>query len=68
MKNKNKFYYQKKTDLIQIISIVGSNLVIMLTFFAIAVSLHISSREDIRAISTEMKDFHEKLIRLEEKK
>lgn len=46
---------------IQVMAIVGSNLVIMLTFFGISVSLHNGMREEIRAIHLEIKDFHGRL-------
>ncbi len=46
---------------IQILAVIGSNLVIMLTFFGISISLHNGMREEIRAINVEMKDFHTKL-------
>ena len=46
---------------IQVIAIIGSNLIIMLTFFGISISLHNAIKEDIRGMQTEMKDFHTKL-------
>ena len=46
---------------IQMLIIVGSNLLIMLTFFGISVSLHNGIREEIRAMQVEMKDFHTQL-------
>jgi len=52
---------------IQILTIIGSNLVIMLTFFGVTIALHLSIREEIRAINGEMKDFHGKLCAIEEK-
>lgn len=42
---------------IQVLTIIGSNLVIMLIFFGISISLHNGMREEIRGIQTEMKDF-----------
>lgn len=45
----------------QVLTILGSNLVIMLTFFGVSISLHNGMREEIRAINLEMKDFHGKL-------
>lgn len=51
----------------QIIAIIGSNLVIMLTFFGISISLHNGIREEIREIHKEMKDFHKKLCSIEQK-
>jgi len=52
---------------IQVIAIIGSNLVIMLTFFGVTVSLHLSTKEDVRAIQEEMKDFHGRLCAIEER-
>lgn len=46
---------------IQVIAIIGSNLIIMLTFFGVSISLHNGMREEIRGINSEMKDFHTKL-------
>ncbi len=59
---------------IQVLTIVGSNLIIMLTFFSITVSLHNGIRSDLRgmreevnAIHAEMKDFHGRLCAIEER-
>jgi len=52
---------------IQVIAIVGSNLVIMLTFFGVTISLHLSTKDDIKAIHEEMKDFHGRLCAIEER-
>jgi len=52
---------------IQVLTIVGSNLVIMFTFFGVTVSLHNGIREEIRAIKDEMKDFHGRLCAIEER-
>lgn len=46
---------------IQVIAIIGSNLVIMLTFFGVSISLHNGMREEIRAMNQEMKEFHGRL-------
>lgn len=46
---------------IQVLTIVGSNLLIMLTFFGVSISLHNGMREDVRAIQEEMKDFHREI-------
>lgn len=46
---------------IQVLTIIGSNLVIMLTFFGVSISLHNGMRDEIRGIQQEMKDFHTKL-------
>lgn len=51
----------------QVIAIIGSNLVIMLTFFGISVSLHNGIREEVRGIHEEMKDFHGRLCAIEER-
>ncbi len=45
----------------QVVAIIGSNLVIMLTFFGVSIFLHNGMREEIRAINQEMKDFHTRL-------
>ena len=50
---------------IQAIAIVGSNLLIMLTFFGVSISLHNGIREEVRAIHEEMKDFHRRLCAIE---
>lgn len=52
---------------IQIITIIASNLIIMLTFFGVSISLHNGMREEIRAINQEMKDFHARLCLIEER-
>lgn len=59
--SKKKGFERPKTDIVQIVSIVGSNLVIMLTFFGVAISLHIHSSNQIVAMHTEMKEFHTQL-------
>lgn len=46
---------------IQVLTILASNLLILLTFFGISVSLHNGIREEIREIRKDMKDFHKKL-------
>lgn len=46
---------------IQVLTIIGSNLVIMLTFFGTTIALHMQTNNRIEAIQTEMKDFHVKL-------
>lgn len=53
---------------VQILTIIGSNMVIMLTFFGISVSLHNGIRQELRAIQEEMKDFHGRLCKIEESK
>ena len=52
---------------IQVLTIIGSNLVIMLTFFGTTIALHIQTNNRIEAIQTEMKDFHGKLCAIEER-
>jgi len=42
---------------LQVLAIIGSNLIIMLTFFGVSISLHNAIREEIRGIQNEMKDF-----------
>ena len=52
---------------IQVLTIIGSNLVIMLTFFGVSISLHNGMREELRGIQQEIKDFHGRLCTIEEK-
>lgn len=52
---------------IQVIAIIGSNLVIMLTFFGVTIALHLSMKEDVRAIQKEITDFHGRLCAIEER-
>lgn len=52
---------------VQVLTIVGSNLIIMLTFFGVSISLHNGIREELRGIQQEMKDFHGKLCAIEER-
>lgn len=52
---------------IQVLTIIASNLVIMLTFFGVTISLHNGMREEIRAIKDEIKDFHGRLCAIEER-
>lgn len=62
----------------QIITLIGSNLVVMMTLFGVTTSIILAmrkeSREDwkcahamIQAIQEEMKDFHGRLCAIEEK-
>jgi hypothetical protein len=51
---------------IQVVTIIVSNLLIMLTFFGVTVSLHNGMREEVRAMNQEMKDFHGRLCKIEE--
>jgi len=52
---------------IQVIAIIASNLIIMLTFFGVTISLHNGMREEIRGMQQESKDFHGRLCEIEEK-
>lgn len=52
---------------VQVLTIVGSNLAIMLTFFGMTISLNNAIRNDINAIHAEIKDFHNRLISIEER-
>lgn len=52
---------------IQAIAIVASNMVILLTFFGVSISLHNGIREELRGILEEMKDFHGRLCAIEER-
>lgn len=51
---------------IQALAIIGSNLVIMLTFFGVSISLHNGIRDELRGIQEEIKDFHGRLCKIEE--
>jgi hypothetical protein len=51
----------------QVIAIIGSNLIIMLTFFGVSISLHNGIREEIRGIQEEIRDFHGRLCAIEER-
>ena len=53
---------------IQVITIIASNLIIMLTFFGVSISLHNGMREEIRGMQQEMKDFHGRLCAIEERR
>ena len=48
-------------------TIIASNLVIMLTFFGVSISLHNAIREEIKEMKNEMKDFHGRLCAIEER-
>ena len=50
---------------IQALAIIGSNLVIMLTFFGVTISLHKDTRDEIRGMAKEMQDFHGRLEKLD---
>lgn len=52
---------------VQILTIIASNLVIMLTFFGVSISLHNAIREEIKEMKNEMKDFHGRLCAIEER-
>ncbi len=65
-------------DWIQVLTIVGSNLAIMLTFFGVSIGLYVhidrkieegrkETNEILRSIVEEMKDFHGRLCAIEEK-
>jgi len=64
---------------VQILTVIGSTLVIVLSFFGIMTSinnsirediraLHNDSKEEIRAIHLEIKDFHNRLCAIEERR
>jgi len=53
---------------IQIITIIVSNLVVILTFFGVAISLHLSLKNNLDEMKNEMKDFHGRMCALEERK
>jgi len=52
---------------VQVVAIIGSNLVIMLTFFGVNISLHNGMRTELRGIQEEMKSFHGRLCIIEER-
>lgn len=52
---------------IQVITIVASNLIIMLTFFTTTVVMWINTDKKIDAIHEEIKDFHGRLCAIEER-
>jgi hypothetical protein len=52
---------------VQVLTIIGSNLIIMLTFFGVSISLHNGMREEIRSIHDEIRDFHGRLCAIEER-
>ena len=54
-------------DWIQVSTIIASNLLIMLTFFGVSISLHNGMREELRGMANEMKDFHGRLCSIEER-
>ncbi len=51
----------------QVMAIIGSNLVIMLTFFGVTISLHNGMREEIREMQQDRKEFHGRLCSIEER-
>jgi type II secretory pathway component HofQ len=59
-------------DWTQVLTIVGANIVLILGMLGVFVSLYIHTdskmNTNLAAIQAEMKDFHEKLIRIEERK
>ena len=52
---------------VQVLTIIGSNLIIMLTFFGVTISLHNGIRDELRGIQEEMKSFHGRLCQIEER-
>lgn len=52
---------------IQILTIIVSNLIVILTFFGISISLHLGIRSELKEMASEMKDFHGRLCTLDEK-
>lgn len=53
---------------LQILTIIGANLAAILTFFGIAISLHISLKNSLDEMKNEMKDFHGRMCSLEERR
>lgn len=75
--NEPKFWWLD-ASWVQPLTIIASNLVVMLTIFGFSISLHTTIREDMRAMTTqttaqigaiqqEMKDFHGRLCAIEER-
>jgi len=56
----------------QLITIIGANLAIFLTFMGSVIALHIhgnnQTTQQLNAIHAEMKDFHQRLCIIEERK
>ena len=53
---------------IQVLTIIVSNLIVILTFFGITISLHLGMRNEISQMKDEVKDFHGRLCKIEESK
>ena len=52
---------------LQVLAIIGPNLIIMLTFFGISIALHNAIRQDVKSIQDEIKGFHGRLCKIEER-
>lgn len=51
----------------QVLAIIGSNVVILLTILGVVIKLHLHTDKNIEAIHQEMKDFHGRLCAIEER-
>ena len=52
----------------QLLTIIGTNLLVFLGFMSTVIALHIQGNKRIDAIQEEMKDFHARLCVIEEKR
>lgn len=55
-------------DWTQVLTIVGSNIALILVMFGIHISMYLHTDKKIDAIQQEMKDFHARLCVIEEKR
>ncbi len=54
-------------DWVQVLTIVGSNIVLILMMFGTTVGIWLHTDKKIEAIAQEMKDFHGRLCAIEER-
>jgi len=52
---------------VQVITLIGSNLLILLTFFGTTIALHMQANSRIDAIHNEIRDFHARLCEINER-
>lgn len=52
----------------QLLTIIGANLVVLMGFLSVTISLYLNSNKQINAIHQEMKDFHGRLCAIEERR
>ncbi|MGD0665889.1 MAG: hypothetical protein ABSA17_09240 [Rhabdochlamydiaceae bacterium] len=55
-------------DWTQVITIVGANIILIMGMLGTIIALHLNSDKKITAIADEMKDFHGRLCKLEERR